>query len=685
MQPFGLLYDRAANHMSLFRNLFTQEESEGAGREPAQSSPQPKASTGGHLEIFYLGDLLAFIPPAIAAPGNVPLDQTIQIPLPNSESRDVKLSTIYQICPALFAVEITPLNDSTVSLPPSHTEPLRMNGNSNPDAFKGNPFGDASEENQNPHGQETKPHSSPEQAPPSSGFGFGSASQAASSFPDAAPQPSSPWKQQEPTNSFGQVNPFQSGAPDDGVEPSNPFADAGFHGGKPAPPEGGPESHPSHSPQQPQSPVDQPAPGTQPEAEKFSTIFGRSPEEKNQPSPEQTFHEARPESDKPDPSGQSFGSLFKEATGEYVGPPPESNDYPFSDLNYDQGSFETFIPPGMQDSEPAPHAPPNGEEHPTHPAPGDFSLPTSGHFGQASPFMGGADHPQDVPSQNQMFSGIPAQQESEKESLSARPSQPETSQPHPEPREEPREPRPRVEVKVNSQKPTLNQPPKSSPDREERPAPPESQQPAPAMAWGQPTRPPAADTPLQPNDFPQNESHPVPEKNTIPQASGPQFEEREVHVPTTGMTAQPSRAGSGGGTSFPEPDQGFNWSHIALRAIFHSDEEFTFKRVSEKIAQINGILSCAVVTNHGVFETCSDPHFAIGEKIKHMGEHVRGMAAISGNGSAPFFTVQMGEGVISFFFGDQHFIGIKHYPDAFAPGVREKLILAAHSLDDLQP
>lgn len=676
--------------MSLFRNLFTQDESEEAGREPAQPSPQPKASTGGVVEIFYLGDLLAFIPPAIAAQGNIPLDQTIQIPLADNDSRDVKLSTIYQICPALFAVEITPLNDSMVSLPPSHTEPLRMNGNSNPDSFKGNPFGDASEEQQKPQAKEEKPQSTPEQGAPSSGFGFGSPSQAASSFSDAAPQASSPWKQQEPTNSFSQTNPFQNGAPEENNESSNPFADAGSQETKPAHPESGPGSQASHSPQPQDPPGEQPKSG--PEADKFSTIFGRSPEEKSQPSSDSSFHEAMPESEKQDPSGQSFGNLFKEATGEYIGPPPESNDSPFANHGNDQGAFETFIPPGMQDSEPAPHLPPEIDEPQAHPTPADFSAQASAHFGQASPFQAGPEPSPEPSSQNQMFSGMPSQQETEKESFSAMQPQPEASQPQPEPREEPTEPRehrPRVEVKVNSQKPTFNQPPKSTPEREEIPAPREvQQQPAPAQPWGQPTtpEPPAPAEPApQPVEFhPSPESYPPPEKEMIPQAAVPQPAEREVHVPQTEMTAQPTPTRNEVQSFLPEADSGLSWSNIALRAIFNTNEEFTFKRVSEKIAQINGILSCAVVTNQGVFETCSDPHFAIGEKIKHMGEHVRGMASISGNGGAPFFTVQMEEGMISFFFGDNYFIGVKHYPDAFAPGVREKLILATHSLGGLQ-
>lgn len=683
-QPFGC-YVTVPPTMSLFRNLFTQDESEESGREPTQSSPQGRASTGGQTEVFYLGDLLAFIPPAIAAQGNIPLDQTIQIPLPDRDSRDVKLSTIYQICPALFAVEITPLNDSTVSLPPSHTEPLKMNGNSNQDSFNGNPFGEASEENRKPQAEETQPPSSPEQAPPSNGFGFGAPSQPASNFPGAAPQPANPWKQQEPANSFSQVNPFQNGAQENSGETSNPFADAESNREKPASPQNGPDNHPYHPPQQPASSGGPSASGTQPESEKFSTIFGRSQDDNSQPSPEMSFHEAGPETGSPDASDQSFGSLFKEATGEYVGPPPESSDSPFSDFNSDQSAFETFIPPGMQDSEPSLHSPPEAEASQVHPAPSGFSTPTSGHFGQASPFTDGQDHTHDSPSQSQMFSGMPPQEQREKESSSSRQSQPEKNRPHPEPPEEAREPRPRVEVRVNSQKATFNQPLKSSPEKEETTAPPAANQPAPAKPWGHPAQPKPstpAGTPSQPNDFHHGQSHPHPENETIPQAATPRPAQPEAHVPKTEITAQPTVSGNFAGTSQPETE--FSWGTIALRAIFNSDEEFTFKRVSEKVAQINGILSCAIVTPGGVFETCSDPHFSIGEKIKHMGEHVRGMASISGNGGAPFFTVQMEEGMISFFFGDHHFIGIKHYPDAFAPGVREKLILATHSLDSLK-
>jgi hypothetical protein len=46
------------------------------------------------------------------------MEKEISVPFSADGSLDVKLTALYQICPELFATEITPLNDSVITLPP---------------------------------------------------------------------------------------------------------------------------------------------------------------------------------------------------------------------------------------------------------------------------------------------------------------------------------------------------------------------------------------------------------------------------------------------------------------------------------------------------------------------------------------------------------------------------------------
>ena len=115
-----------------FRNIFSPGEGDvggapagfapptvGADGEPKRGDLQasPAVSEGAGQD-YLISELIAYIPPAISAQSGIPMARGVRIPLPADGSRDVKLSTMYQICPDLFAAEITPLNDSIVTLPP---------------------------------------------------------------------------------------------------------------------------------------------------------------------------------------------------------------------------------------------------------------------------------------------------------------------------------------------------------------------------------------------------------------------------------------------------------------------------------------------------------------------------------------------------------------------------------------
>jgi len=86
----------------------------GGGSMPFGAAP---AQPAGPRASYTIGDLLQFVPPALATREAISPEERVEIELPADGSLDVKLSTLYKSCPQLFATEITPLNDSQLTLP----------------------------------------------------------------------------------------------------------------------------------------------------------------------------------------------------------------------------------------------------------------------------------------------------------------------------------------------------------------------------------------------------------------------------------------------------------------------------------------------------------------------------------------------------------------------------------------
>ncbi len=117
-----------------FRNIFSPDDSEfeissdTAAIPNGFSAPGDGSAARGNLGggptastpslTFLVSELLPYIPKAIAAQSGIPMEREVRVPLSNEGVLDVPLSAIYQACPELFAAEITPLNDSVVTLPP---------------------------------------------------------------------------------------------------------------------------------------------------------------------------------------------------------------------------------------------------------------------------------------------------------------------------------------------------------------------------------------------------------------------------------------------------------------------------------------------------------------------------------------------------------------------------------------
>lgn len=128
-----------------FSNVFSRAEAIEPPLSPQQSKapafqPTPMATNRGSFEALFAGqgidpkaqpapgtmkarylvrDILPFLPPALVSPDKLPMDRAIEVSVPDSGGGEVKLSAIQAACPELFATEITPLNDSVVTLPQS--------------------------------------------------------------------------------------------------------------------------------------------------------------------------------------------------------------------------------------------------------------------------------------------------------------------------------------------------------------------------------------------------------------------------------------------------------------------------------------------------------------------------------------------------------------------------------------
>lgn len=97
-----------------FRNLFSSGD--GSARSSSESGSQGGAAARG--QVFLISEILPYIPPAIVARSGIPMELSVSVPLPENGSREVRLSVLHHLCPALFAAEITPMNDLVITLPP---------------------------------------------------------------------------------------------------------------------------------------------------------------------------------------------------------------------------------------------------------------------------------------------------------------------------------------------------------------------------------------------------------------------------------------------------------------------------------------------------------------------------------------------------------------------------------------
>lgn len=89
------------------------------------AAPMPPQASG-RMGRYSIREMIPFLPPSLVSLEDLPLDKSVEVPLAAGGGTEVKLSVIQSVCPEIFATEITPLNDSEVTLPPSGQAPDPM-------------------------------------------------------------------------------------------------------------------------------------------------------------------------------------------------------------------------------------------------------------------------------------------------------------------------------------------------------------------------------------------------------------------------------------------------------------------------------------------------------------------------------------------------------------------------------
>ncbi len=647
-----------------FRNLFSQDESGNSGEsDPSREGgaadgrasflPDGTSSAfqgsrdggpGGSASgippgaRFMINELLPFIPPAIAAPSGIPMEQMVEIPLPADGSRDVKLSTIYQLCPNLFASEITPLNDSVVTLPPRigdsvasgtiPSEAARMGGQ------KINPFADAA-------------------ASPVSGF----------SQPTAGAGPSA---------ESSSDNPFWSPEPEATPGPNSV-----------------PEQAPSQSPMGGHSPFGMASPPAQNNspmpAGPASGPFGQSENETPQA---QGF--LPPAEKKPEDSASSFSAFQPAVPAEKASEPAENQSNPF-------GESSSTANPGFADNQPS-----------TSPGEAGFSTlfsekakqdasisspeVSSGRDGMSEGFGAGVS---DVPAQTGGGFGA-SSVESPSHGLSEFGVPPALPVPKDEEDEDDGEFEgylpPEIDEESLSKIPGLMETEESK-DENVLPVSDEPVHFDDLISSGdeeQSGPPPMSffdELSASGSAIEQDKSEPFSAKPS-PAFNSPQFEAASSVAEPYGNFGQsmpePAEAESIEPGAIPNLSSSNSMKDLELRAVFGIEGSFSHQKVADLIAEMAGIEFCSLSAPNGSASAGQDDAAITQEGVREMAKNVRQLAEFSGIKDASTFTLQTNQGMVSIFLEGNSCLTVRHSNSIFGPGVRERLILVARSLDRLE-
>lgn len=640
------------------------------GGEPEKSDTQE----------FLASELLPFIPKAIAAQSGIPMSKAIRVPLPADGSLDVPLSTLYNLCPELFASEITPLNDSVVTLPPrlgattSNEAEDEVSVSSRPSLFKdatSNPFWSpvtspatsaVSSESANPFtpGGQTPPAATASIAPrpnpgdkPSSGFevppkfpaaegtSFGSGFASLSAKPGAAsPTPATGGFASNPfESSEGFATLFSKAAEADA---SLPFPD---------------------SPATKETPKD--TDGV------WGAMFARAGAEDEIADP----------AEDPTTSFESIGNLLKQSAPFETSPPAEA-------------PFSGFAAPSALEA-PAPAAAPavNPEESPVSGF-GAFGISPEPFAGAFAPFQRVSDK-QPVPDEaepGKNHEGLRAPEAGNQNPWDGFAAPPETEEEVPPPfsgfdapvSEIASEP---IPAQVTDVAPMAPAPAPAPPVETVSPvetAPLAETAPAPSAGFQVPAATPTPELPpveaivTSPPPAPA----PTPEVVEAPAAFTETVSAAVVSAPAPAV--EPVAASAAAAAPASAKEESDDLRDLELRAIFSTSESFTLSKVARKVVALPGIEACSLSTPGKLVQASRREENRLGNEAREMVSTLRNLAKLTGLPEARTFTLQTDRGVVSLFLEGECCVLVNHDSSAFGPGVREKLILIARCISRLR-
>lgn len=631
----------------------TMEGATGGDAERRGAGPEPKSAAAPGQD-YLISELIAFIPPAISAQSGIPMTRELRIPFPADGSRDVKLSTIYQLCPELFAAEITPLNDSVVTLPPKigamggvpDSSPMEENlpiGFSAASPASSNPFWSPTAT-----AAEEKGESAPKSGglinelsllgrddtfskPKGSSLGL-------DPFSDALSPADLPAKTNPPAGAVPLMEPKIPGefensaaAPQGGDKPLS-----GVKSGFQSPPSALFGGKGTGFAQKAEEKGSDPLKTEEP----FQTLFSKQANvDKDIPCP--TSEEPRParETDEsgdeqrgvwgamfqgggfPDlddartgkekpfspPALENIGNLLKQAGGSGVGIPFPASEPAVAPISAPMTSDQP-IPTGFTsfeaDPDPQEAAPATPKSSP---APAQQALSSSP---GTSPFI--------APSQ--IFAGFGA------------------------------DPAPELSP-IN----TFGAAPAFEPL--------DLTKPAPSVVGGA-----AADSVSIPVATPNSESAPNPEPEPARAARG---REEVASAPAREIAPAP-------------PQSGDELRDLELRAIFSTSEVFTLSMVARRIVGLPGVINCTLSTPGKLVQASKSDSGRVGNEAREMVATLRNLAKLTGLPEARTFTLHTDRGIVSLFLEGDCCVMVNHEAASFEPGVREKLILVARNLIKLE-
>lgn len=620
------------------RNLFSEEDGEPGAEWPGaagedgsrENAPAGRDAAEPQGQAYLVSEILPFIPPAIVAGGRVPMEKEVRIPLGKDGATDVPLSMIFRQCPELFAAEITPLNDSVVTLPVKlgKAQVARKVGSSIFDA-PSTPFGSpgfglsaeetdssASEAEDNPFWSPGADDATATAAPPipekqpDSGFSGGFAAEVSQKDEgNAFGEPPPPPDQETPApaggfsapEETGKVNPFG-----DGPAPASGASSSGFSG----------------------NPFDS--------TESFSTLFSSKAEE---------------DADIPFPvSGNdesTWGAMFE------------------SDLDEGDAPVSEAVAPGLGEmikredvnnrkadpfGTPPPGATPAAAENPASestasPAPETTASPVPEKTASQAHAFAGESPPEPTP----VNEGSPEASPASPFSAFASPF----ASPYAGPVADP--------VAATA--------PGAGTFGDPTPVPPEGVSPSLPQAEEKSTGPGENGAGPEGKGY-----HSV--RETVPPPL-------EAPVAGNSVEVEEEELAPGKAPSMPG-EMEVSFRDLEFRAIFSSDESFTLAKVARHVVGLAGVSACALATTAKLVQASRNEQSRLGDEAREMVDAIRNLAKLTGLPEARAFTLQTDRGTVSLFLEGDCCVTVNHDTSGFGPGVREKLILIARNIHKLQ-